>query len=211
MSPSSPGSRTVSFQHRFHSGHRTSARPHRQRFTLNGDQWDDLVITNAFDNTLTIAFQTTPGSFANTVTRPLGIGSSSVRIVDMGNASGPDIVVSNQVSGDVSVLLNDAGHLFATEHRYRAGAGLFTTTTINGETTVSSTLETADSLVGNFTADNRLDSGDDQPRQLHSGFGRWGNGQGGFADPQVIGTFPTGSRPSQVCRAAISGKSVGAT
>ena len=61
-----------------------------------------------------------PGTF-DTFTRSVGAGPSSIAFADLNGDGLLDIVVSDQVSGDVSILFNDASHSFTTQERYRAG------------------------------------------------------------------------------------------
>jgi hypothetical protein len=88
---------------------------------LTGDGLDDLVVANDFDHSVTLAFQQPDGTFT-TLTRTVGVGPSDIAFANLGGPDGPDIVVSDQVSGDFSLLFNDPSHSFSQQSRYRAGS-----------------------------------------------------------------------------------------
>src|SRR2546423_1764559 len=52
------------------------------------------------------------------VTRLVGAGPSSISFADIDGHDGIDIVVSGQVSGDLTILFNDPDHLFLNQSRY---------------------------------------------------------------------------------------------
>ncbi len=107
---------------------------------LNGTGWDDLVVRNAAAGTLSIYFNagdkavsgpafigpknTGNGPFGYPVTLPAGIGVSDVQAVDTTGDGRLDLVVTNKLTGQVSVLLNMGGGRFAAAVPYRAGSGL---------------------------------------------------------------------------------------
>ena len=88
-----------SFQ--FDGGFATGSRPVRiAAAALTGvRRLEDLVVANAFDNSVTIALRQPGGTFS-TLTRPVGQGPSEIAFLNVPGRQGPDIVVSNQVSGD---------------------------------------------------------------------------------------------------------------
>ncbi len=154
-----------------------------------GNGLDDLVVGNDFDNTITIAFQTAPGQFNRVLTRPIGVGPSNITFVNQPGQNGPDIVVSDQVSGNVSVLLNDGTATslptFNQEYRYRAGTGLFDISVDpnTGAQTMVSQLQTVGVAAGDFTG-----AGSDGLIALNSGAQSFSLllpdvGQGSFGDP----------------------------
>jgi hypothetical protein len=80
---------------------------------LNGDGWDDLVVRNAGDGTLTVFFSNDSGSdatgnalFPSSVTLPVGLGVSDVTLADVDRDGAMDIIVTNKVSGEVGILRN---------------------------------------------------------------------------------------------------------
>jgi hypothetical protein len=177
---------------------------------LTGDGLDDLVVANAFDNSVTIALQQSDGTFV-TVTRPVGPVPSDIAFLNVPGQNGPDVVISDQVSGDFTVLVNDSTPssppTFSQEYRYRAGAGLFDISADpnTGEPSILSQLQTAGLAAGDFTG-----SGSDALVVLNRGARGFTLlptlGQGRFADPLPGNTyFPTGSQPSQVVPITLPG------
>ena len=78
---------------------------------LNGDGWDDLVVRNAGDGRLSVFFNNEMGSlqagfqpFLPPVTLPVGLGVSDVQAVDTTGSGRLDLVVTNKLSGQVSVM-----------------------------------------------------------------------------------------------------------
>ena len=101
---------------------------------LNGDGLTDLVVRNAADGTLSVFFGTefvgpinprfvTP-QFLPPVTIPVGLGVSDVQAVDTTGNGLLDLVVTNQLSGQLSILRNLGNGTFAPPEPYRAGTGL---------------------------------------------------------------------------------------
>ena len=99
---------------------------------LNGSGWDDLIVRNAGDGTLTVFFNNQLGSFWTGFDQPflppltisVGLGVSDVEAIST-NADGHlDLVVTNKLTGQVSVLYNDGDDRFAALVPYRAGTGL---------------------------------------------------------------------------------------
>ena len=83
---------------------------------LNGDGLTDLVVRNAGDGTLSVFFGTefvgpinpkfvTP-QFSPPVTIPVGLGVSDVEVVDTTGSGRLDLVVTNKLTGQVSILQN---------------------------------------------------------------------------------------------------------
>ena len=68
--------------------------------------------------------QTSPGHFAAPITVPAGIAPSDIAVADINGDGRPDIVVTDQASGEVTVLLNDPQHASAGRSCFPAGAGL---------------------------------------------------------------------------------------
>ena len=81
---------------------------------LDDDGWDDLVVRNAGDGTLSVFFANKfigpmntgfiPSSFLPPVTLPVGLGVSDVEAVDTTGSGMLDLVVTNKLTGQVSVL-----------------------------------------------------------------------------------------------------------
>jgi hypothetical protein len=179
---------------------------------LTGDGLDDLVVTNELDDSVTIAFQTSPGRFGSPLTRPAGAGPSDITFQNEPGQRGPNIVVSDQDSGDFTVLRNDATAAapptFTNEARYRAGAGLFDIG-INpntGAQMVLSELQTVGVAAGAFD-----DSGGDDLVLLNGGTGSFTlfPDAGAASFPASLSdTFylPVGARPLQVVSLTLPGE-----
>jgi hypothetical protein len=97
---------------------------------LNGNGWDDLVVRNAGDGTLTVFFNNGLGSFwtgflpFSPVTLPVGLGASDLQAIDTAGDGYLDLVVTNKLTGQVSILRNLGNRSFAPPTPYRAGTGL---------------------------------------------------------------------------------------
>jgi hypothetical protein len=105
---------------------------------LNGTGLDDLVVRNAGDGTLSVYYGTTlsdigfvgplgslePPTFLPPVTLPAGIGVSDARAVDTTGSGALDLVVTNKLTGQVSIFHNLGDRTFAAPVPYRAGTGL---------------------------------------------------------------------------------------
>src|SRR5262249_6262066 len=98
---------------------------------LNGDGWGYLVVRNAGDGTLSVCFSNRSGNlpagsalFLPPLTLPVGLGVSDVEAADTTGSGALDLVVTNKLSGQVSILRNRGDGTFAPPVRYRAGTGL---------------------------------------------------------------------------------------
>jgi hypothetical protein len=174
---------------------------------LNGDPdgLGDLVVANSLDNSVAVAFQVAPGQFGTALTGPLtgsrgpslvvpvGLEPSDITFTGRTDADGIkrfDIAVTDQVSGDVAVLLNDAGHPFATQHRFRAGTGPYDLATPPTGPALDSRSQPVALASGAFTGPGHTDlvvvnRGDHRLAVLP------GNGHGGFGNPQAALTTST--------------------
>src|SRR5208283_1326576 len=98
---------------------------------LDGNGLTDLVVRDAGDGTLSVFYNNEMGSlqaglrpFLPPVTLPVGLGVSDVQAVDTTGSGRLDLVVTNKLSGQVSVLHNLGDGSFAAPVPYRAGTGL---------------------------------------------------------------------------------------
>jgi hypothetical protein len=130
LNTTAPGATTFSFatQQTFATGTNplsvTSA-------DVNGDGLLDLIVANVNDNTVSVLLNTTtPGattpSFATQQTFATGNAPYSVTAADVNGDGLPDLIVANNVSGTVSVLLNTtapgaATPSFATQQTFAVG------------------------------------------------------------------------------------------
>ena len=126
---------------------------------LNGGGWDDLVVRNSGDGTLTVFFNNGSGSgatgdapFPSPVTLPVGLGASDVTLADVDRDGATDIIVTNKVSGEVGVLRNLGAGAFAPAVLYRAGGGLYrVTNNTDGSATLTTLEATSGVAAGAFT------------------------------------------------------------
>ena len=129
---------------------------------LNGDGWTDLVVRNAGDGTLSVFFGSQVHgsrqslrplllSFLAPVTLPVGLGVSDVQAVDTTGSGRLDLVVTNKLTGQVSILRNLGNGTFAPPEPYRAGTGLSAIDTSSGSPVVTSLEATAGVAAGPFT------------------------------------------------------------
>ncbi len=179
---------------------------------LSGAGGDDLVVRNAGNGTLSIYFnagdKTVPALafigpkntgnqlFGFPVTLSVGIGVSDVQAIDTTGAGRLDLIVTNALSGQVSVLLNLGGGKFAAPVPYRAGTGL--SAVDPGSTPEVVSLEaTAGVAAGSFTTGGPTDLVAINPGSNTLDV-LAGLGGGRFANPV---TLPT-QGPAQVVRMA---------
>jgi FG-GAP-like repeat/FG-GAP repeat len=165
-----------------------------------GDGRTDLVVRNAGDGTLTVI----PGSVVTrvlsgiggtlaTITVQVGVGVSDVALVDTTGRGVLDLVVTNKLQGEVSVLLNQGGGVFGPPEPYRAGIGL---ALADSAGTVTS-LEATASVAAAFTTGRGTDLLTANPGSDTLGL-LAGLGGGRFANPVDIPT----AQPAQVVRVA---------
>jgi hypothetical protein len=117
------------------------------------------------------------------VTLPVGIAPSDLALVDVDGDGLKDVVVSDQASGDVTVLSNDASHSFRHAARFRSGAGLYGIDTSSGSSAVASFAQSLSLAAGYFTGQGRNDLVVVN-RGSHSFSVLANDGPGGFANPR---------------------------
>jgi hypothetical protein len=177
---------------------------------LVGDGLDDLVIRNAADGSLSVyrASYTPaspfvgpvgtldPPSFLSPETLPAGLGVSDVQAVDTSGDDSLDLVVTNKLTGQVSVLPNLGGGFFMASVPYRAGTGLSTVDS-GGTPEVTSLEATAGVAAGTLSSGGSTDLVTINPGSntldVLSGLGG-----GRFANPIMIDT----PSPVQIVRMA---------
>lgn len=98
--------------------------------TGDGDTYDDLVVLKGLTGDVSIFLHnpdsTQPGGFDFLGSVSADRSLSDITIKDINGDGRDDIVVTNQVSGDVTVLITgDRGHTYGRQH-YRGGTGLHT-------------------------------------------------------------------------------------
>jgi hypothetical protein len=153
---------------------------------------DDLVVANALDNSVLVALQTTPGHFTPSSRLPVGNAPDDIAIVHNSGSPFPDIAVSDESSGDVTILLNDPAHTFTTSERFRSDTGLYALDPLNSSPTVVSLAAPVSLAAGDFTG-----SGADDLAVVNRGADTvavlLNDGNRGFTNPQTELTAPTDS------------------
>ena len=120
---------------------------------LNGDGLTDLVVRNALDGTLSVYFGAPfnrsnlegpiaagffPPTFLAPVTLSVGLGASDVQTIDTAGNGLLDLVVTNSVTGQLSIIRNLGNGTFAPPEPYRAGTGLSNIDTSSGSPQITS-------------------------------------------------------------------------
>ncbi len=111
---------------------------------LNGAS-DALVISNAGDGTLSIYYpknfdgpaNSTDSDYGAPLVLPVGLGVSAVEAVDTTGDGRLDLVVTNDLTGQVSVLVSLGDGNFAAPAIYQAGSGSSLVSDITGSLTTS--------------------------------------------------------------------------
>ena len=154
---------------------------------LTGDGLDDLIAANPLDDSVSIAIQRATGQFDDPLIRETGSVPSDIAVADVDGDSRPDILVSGQASGDVTILLNDPNYSFVQIHRIR---GSLAVAGLSDTGAVRSPAQSVSLATGDFTGDGLVDvvlvnRGDHALTVLA------GNGSGVFSDPSPARTTST--------------------
>jgi hypothetical protein len=167
---------------------------------LLGDEGNDLVVRNAGDGTLTVIpegvvahFLGGSGDAPPVLTLPVGVGVSDVALVDTAGRGVADLVVTNKLTGLVSVIENLGGGAFGPPVPYRAGTDLLTLDPSGGSAALTSQELTAGVVAGAFTSGGPTDLLTLNPGTNTLGL-LAGLGAGRFANPVMIPT----TTPAQV-------------
>jgi hypothetical protein len=170
---------------------------------LSGSGWAGLVVRNAGDGTLSLFSGNGLGSVATgfnpfqpPITVFVGQGVSDVEAVD-GSGGGIYLVVTNQITGEVTTLGDGSRGVVAALEPYRAGTGLYALDTSGSSPVVTSLEATAGVTAGAFTVGGPTDLVTINPGTETIGL-LAGLGDGRFADPA---TLYSGS-PARVVRVA---------
>jgi hypothetical protein len=119
---------------------------------LTGSRTGDLVVRNAGDGTLSIYFNTRSGSgpysalpspFQLPLVLTVGPGVSDVTLADLAGTGRADILMTYRSTGEVGVVRNLGGGVFAPVVLYPAGTGLYALTTADGPTALTTLEATA--------------------------------------------------------------------
>jgi hypothetical protein len=130
---------------------------------LYGDGRDDLVVRDAGSDALTIIdsgfFIGPPGPgpepeqlFAPPLSIAIGPGVSDVQAIDTTGSGKLDLVITNELTGQLSVLVNEGNGVFASAHVYRAGGGASLAGDTGSVTDVTSLDQTAGVAAATLTA-----------------------------------------------------------
>jgi hypothetical protein len=127
---------------------------------LTDDGWDDLVVRNAGDGTLSVflnnglaAFSTSSFSpFQATVSLAVGQGISDLQAIDLTGTGLPDLIFTNAATGQVTVLPNLGNGNFAVPVPYRAGVSPVAIDNSSGASLVTSQEATVGVSSASFTA-----------------------------------------------------------
>jgi hypothetical protein len=90
---------------------------------LNGDHLEDLIVTNANDDTISVLMALPGGTFAQAVASPVGDSPQNLVTADFDGANGTDIAVTNMTGDSVSILLNDGTGVLVPHAMIATGNG----------------------------------------------------------------------------------------
>jgi hypothetical protein len=175
---------------------------------LNGDGLDDLAVMAAGASEVFVYLQHGTGLFGATPDYSIhvGLNPSDIALYDIDGDHRPDIVVTSQFSGTVSVALNTVRSPFSFVQEFRGGSGLVGMDPVNGRLTFHSREAPLGLVVADFNADGAGDL-----VVTHSGGNSFSvlsdSGLGGFRNPVSAPTFTTGSKPTVVVTGQFNGDS----
>jgi hypothetical protein len=176
---------------------------------LNGDGRQDLVVdsSGSSHNSIRVYLQQPDGTFVLSGARIfVGVSASDVDLVNLSGGPGPDIVVTDQFSGEVRVLLNTLTAPFTTQRVFRTGTGLYDVTQAKTTTQIESSEAPIALVAGKFTGAATdlvvLSSGSDQFDLLA------GDGRGGFFNPVTALANRTGWAASAIVSGDLNGDGI---
>lgn len=128
---------------------------------LNGDGRNDLVVTNPGLGTVDVLLAGLDGGFndAHWASYEVGSGPLTVTASHVNGDVFLDLVIANQVSGDLSVLTNDTQGGFTAQRRYDASSALvgFGTDPLALRAAKQASLRTEDVWLADFDGDGEAD------------------------------------------------------
>jgi hypothetical protein len=159
---------------------------------LDGNGVTDLIVRNAEDGTIWVFPGDGNGWFLPPRELSVGVGASDIEVADLEQNGRLDIVYTDRIAGEVGVLENLGGELFAPRVLYRAGPGPYGVTGTANPSPVSSLEDTTTVAVGTFTANGlpslvALNPGSNTLGVLS------GLGDGGLSNPTYVQTPTSGS------------------
>ncbi|MBI5761825.1 MAG: VCBS repeat-containing protein [Planctomycetales bacterium] len=174
---------------------------------VSGDGLEDVIVTSAASGRVFVYLQRPDDDLSSrppTYQIEVGNGGSDVTLVDVNGDGLPEIVVADQVSGDVRVLLNSATAPFASQLRFRSGAGLTSVVQVGDSVQVQSRDVSIAVVAGLFNDDTLPDLA-----VLNQGVNRvdilLGDGHGGVFNPTVTASLLTGRDPVALVTADFNG------
>jgi hypothetical protein len=171
---------------------------------LERDGLDDLVVVDRGGNEVIVLHQAPNGSFSELgQPLPVGYAASNVAIADLNGDGWPDLVVSDTYSGDLSVYYGGPTG-FGSEVLLSAGLGATQIVAEYGELVPQSNDQPTGVAAGIIDRSGLTDivsvqSGADSVSLLD------GTPGGVIADPSPAMTYSTGTDPTQVVTASLTG------
>jgi hypothetical protein len=164
---------------------------------LNGDGRQDLVVAASTADTglIDVYLQRPDGTFGPASYQlTAGVSPSDLALVSLAGGRGPDIVASDQYSGELRILQNGGAAPFSTQLAFTTDTGSYQAAPEGAALDVQSAAAPLAFVHGNFTGGAAtdflvLDSGTDRFALLA------GDGCGGLFNPASATTFRTGSDP----------------
>ena len=89
---------------------------------LTGDGKSDIVVANAYSNTVSVLLGNGNGTFQNQQTFATGNEPNSVVVGDVNGDGNGDLIVANSYSNTVSVLLGNGNGTFQTQQTFATGS-----------------------------------------------------------------------------------------
>jgi hypothetical protein len=191
---------------------------------LNGDGVSDLVVADAGAQAVSVFLQSpspepggasalvgpTAGPFFPSTPDyqiPVGVDPTDLALADLSGNGRPDILVTDQFSGDVTVIHNTNAAPFASTSRFRAGTGLFGLDASTSTAAIQSDIRPVGVVPVRFDKKGQADlvvtdQVDDRFSVLHA------TGTGGYFNPQESSSYTTGGQPSVVVSGAFNGDGI---
>lgn len=117
----------------------------------------DLAVYNSGDGTVTIFLSNGAGGFSAPTTIAVGVGESDMALSPDPTSGAPDLVFSDQLTGQITVLVNNGRGVFTpVGNEFRAGLGPYGFDIASN--TVSSLLRTVGLATGDFNGDGKSDT-----------------------------------------------------
>jgi hypothetical protein len=174
---------------------------------LNGDGLPDLVIASSATGRVYVALQRPHERFGHgswDYQFQVSPGISSIALADLNGNGLPDIVITNQITGEVDVLVNAKTNPVSTRLHFRSGSGLTAVGQDGGATQVQSGDEPVAVVAGRFEGGPLpdlavLNRGADRVDLLVA------DGQGGVFNPAPGAALLTGRDPVAIVTGDFNG------